>query len=153
MATIQWEFSNLVPEEEIPLSEGEHVLYIEEASYNPETVIYSIKFKSMTVENESSVLKFYMKSKDSLSFNKATVGTLNSLTKSIDGPNGKGVLAPTDVVHRLVKAEVKMSKPKEYGGELRQYPGIYEFKPVDKSTYDMMALSGIELENQYTEGE
>ena len=50
MATIQWEFSNLVPEDEIPLSEGEHVLYIEEASYNPESVIYSIKFKSCSTQ-------------------------------------------------------------------------------------------------------
>lgn len=149
MATVNWDFSNLVPNEDAPLSEGLHTLYIESASMHPIDFIYSIKFRSLTKDKESSVLKFYLKTKDSADFNNATVGTLNSLTRAIDGPSGKGILASDDLVKRVVKAEVKLSKPKEYGGEMRQYPAIYEFKPVEKTELDIASQIGYELNDRY----
>lgn len=147
MATIQWELSKLVPKEKVPLSEGEHILYIADAMYLPDECIYSIQFVSMSVDGESSTLKFYLKSKLSMDWNNATVGTMNSLTKAIDGPTEEGILAPGDLKGKVVKADVKLSKPREYNGEMRQYPNIYDFKPVSTMEYEMVKNAGaVELE-------
>lgn len=145
-----WELSDLVEKENVPLSEGEHILYIENASYLPDEGIYTILFDSLTNEGESSALKFYMRSRDGMTYNNATVGTLNSLTRAVAGPNAKGVLSPNTLTNCLVKADVKLSKPKEYAGEMRQYPAIYDFKPVQTTEYEISKSYGYELKDQYT---
>lgn len=144
-----WELSNLVPKEDIPLSEGEHTLYIESASFNPDEQIYSIRFVSLTNENEVSTLKYYLKTQDNTAYSNTTVGTLNSLTRAVAGPDKSGILSPTTLIQCLVKADVKMSKPKEYNGVTRQFPGIYEFKPVSATEYEIAKSYGYELKDQY----
>ena len=153
MQFINWELSNVVPKTEIPLGEGEHILFIESASYNPDENIYYIRFASLTNDEEVSTLKFFLRTQDNTAYNNAVVGTLNSLTHAVAGNDINGILAPADYEHMLVKATVKLSKPKEYNGEMRQYPSIYEFKPVTRAEYEIAKDSGYEVKVQYFVGE
>lgn len=153
MQFINWELSDVVPKTEMPLSEGEHILFVEGASYNPDENIYNIRFKSLTNDEEVSTLKFYLRTQDNTAYNNAVVGTLNSFTHAVAGEETKGILAPGDVEHMLVKADVKLSKPKEYNGEMRQYPVIYDFKPVTRAEYEIAKDSGYEVKVQYLSSE
>lgn len=152
MVFTDWELSKVVPKADIPLSEGEHILFIEGASYNPDDCVYNIRFQSLS-KDEVSTLKFFVRSSDNTSYNNVTVGTLNSLTHAVAGNEVNGILAPCDIEHMLVKADVKLSKPKEYNGEMRQYPSIYEFKPVTRAEYEIAKDSGYEVKVQYFVGE
>lgn len=153
MQFTNWELSNVEPKTEIPLSEGDHTLFIESASFNPDEQIYYIRFASLTNEEECSTLKFFLRTQDNTAYNNAVVGTLNTLTKAIGGPEMKGILAPCDIEHMLVKATVKLSKPKEYNGEVKQFPVIYEFKPVTRAEYEFAKEDGYEVRIQYFVGE
>ena len=53
-----WDLSNIVVEQDVPLSEGNHTLYIERANYDSNTTTMSIKFRSLSKEGESSMLSY-----------------------------------------------------------------------------------------------
>ena len=136
----EWELSTVTATstaDRSPLSPGIHHLYIESASFNPETGQYALTLSSLDRDDEVSTVKYFVFSKDGTLNNRA-VGTLNSLTEAILGRR-EGILIPKDVTHGVVLAEVKLSKPKEYNGEMRQYPQIYEFSPVTRGYLDTIS--------------
>lgn len=124
-----WDFSKTVAVENVPISEGTHLLYIENASYDGDQRTYSVTMRSVETD-ECSTFKYFMFNKD-MSPNNRTIGTLNTLKKALTG-DGEGILFPNDIIHGVVKADVKMSKPNDKG---RCYPNIYEFKPVTEKEY------------------
>lgn len=145
----EWEFSSTVAKADTPLSAGTHHLYIEEAQYLPDNMTYTIRVRSLDTD-EVSAVKYFIQNTD-LSINNRAVGTLNTLKKALFGV-ADGIAAPPDIIHGIVMAEVVMSKPKVYNGEMRQYPQIYEYKPVPRTYYETVAESGLELIEQYVEG-
>lgn len=139
---IEWELDNLEVKALPELSEGDHILYIEEASYLPDDVYqrFTFTFRSMT-KDERSTISFFL-SKNGI-INENTYGTLNSMKHALAGPNsGKGILSPPTVLHGLVKATVKLSKPyKGNDGQERVYRNIYHFEPVSESDYEIISAS------------
>lgn len=140
-----WDFSNTVAKEEKPVSEGKHLFYIEGANYNGDQRTYSVTLRSVDTD-ECSEFRFFMFNKD-MTPNNRSIGTLNSLKKALTGV-GDGVLYPTDTVHGVVRAEVKMSKPNEKGNV---YPNIYRFDPVSESDYQKAEDYFGEVIEQYVE--
>ena len=139
---IEWELDNLEVKALPELSEGDHILKIEEASYLPYDVYqrFTFTFRSMT-KDERSTVSFFL-SKNGI-INESTYGTLNSMKHALAGPNsGKGILSPPTVLHGLVKATVKLSKPfKGNDGQERVYRNIYHFEPVSESDYEIISAS------------
>lgn len=139
---IEWELDNMEVKTLPELSEGEHTLYIEEASYLPDEVYqkYTFTFRSMT-KDERSTITFFLSKNGIVS--ETTYGVLNSMKHALAGPDsGKGILSPPTVLHGLVKATVKMSKPyKGNDGQERIYRNIYHFEPVSESEYEIISAS------------
>ena len=139
---IEWELDNLEYKTLPELSEGEHILYIEEASYLPDDVYqrFTFTFRSMT-KDERSTISFFLSKNGIISEN--TYGVLNSMKHALAGPkSGKGSLSPPTVLHGLVKATVKLSKPyKGNDGQERVYRNIYHFEPVSESDYEIISAS------------
>lgn len=139
---VEWELDNLEVKTLPELSEGEHTLYIEEASYLPDEVYqkYTFTFRSMT-KDERSTITFFLSKNGIVS--ETTYGVLNSMKHALAGPDsGKGILSPPTVLHGLVKATVKMSKPyKGNDGQERIYRNIYHFEPVSESEYEIISAS------------
>ena len=147
----QWELSSLTATGEgTPLTPGIHHLYVEDAMYNPENGQYSLTLSSLDRDGERSSLRWYVYNQDG-TVNNRSVGTLNTLTEALTGVR-KGVLLPKDVMHGLVLAEVKLSKPKEYNGEMRQYPQVYEFSAVTRSYLDAAADAVVTIDQFTLEG-
>ena len=139
---VEWELDDLEVKTLPELSEGEHTLYIEEASYLPDEVYqkYTFTFRSMT-KDERSTITFFLSKNGIVS--ETTYGVLNSMKHALAGPDsGKGILSPPTVLHGLVKATVKMSKPyKGNDGQERIYRNIYHFEPVSESDYEIISAS------------
>lgn len=156
MKITDWELSNIEPVEEVPLSQNEHLLYIENATIIPvpETTqpnIMKIKFKSLSKDGEGSLLSFFLRTKDGMDYNRQVIGTLNTLKRALRGPEyTKGILLPDDMLHGVVKANVVLSNPREYNGEVRQFPNIYEFRPISKFELDTIASLGFQTQEQYS---
>lgn len=139
---IEWELDNLEYKALPELSEGTHILYIEEANYLPDDVYqrFTFTFRSMT-KDERSTISFFLSKNGIIS--ETTYGVLNSMKHALAGPNsGKGILSPPTVLHGLVKATVKLSKPyKGNDGQERVYRNIYHFEPVSESDYEIISAS------------
>lgn len=139
-----WDLSNYEVKDLPPLSEGEHLLYIESAMYLPEVdqtdtpinMKFVITFKSLTKEESSKLTFNLMRNKEPST---VVYGTLNSLKHALAGPeSGKGILSPADMERHIVKATVKMSKPwKGNDGVERISPNIYHFDPVTIEEYEI----------------
>lgn len=139
---IEWELDDLEVKALPELSEGTHILYIEEANYLPDEVYqrFTFTFRSMT-KDERSTISFFLSKNGVIS--ETTYGVLNSMKHALAGPNsGKGILSPPTVLHGLVKATVKLSKPyKGNDGQERVYRNIYHFEPVSESDYEIISAS------------
>ena len=146
----EWDFSNIkvVEKQYEPLSEGKHILYIDSAKYNPEDVNMRIRFRSLTTDEASTFTYNIFRDNEP---NNIAIGILNSLKHSLAGPDsGDGILMDCDIVHGIVKANVKMGKPwvnKE--GVTVISPQIWHFEPVSQDEYDLVKESE-EVIEQYT---
>lgn len=147
-----WDLSNIVVEQDVPLSEGEHTLYIERANYDSNTTTMSIKFRSLSKEGEASMLSYTVFDNKGEP-NKYSIGTLNSLKHALAGPDsGDGILFAGDIIHGVVKATVKMSKPyTKQDGSTVTYPNIYHFEPVTSEEYELIKMSEETIEQYVKE--
>lgn len=83
--------------------------------------------------------------------NRKSVGILNSLGRAVFG-KGVGVPFPDDVVHAVVHAEIVAGKTvMNSQGEAVQYNDVWHFDPVSKAVYVLVAESGREIIEQYTQ--
>ena len=150
-----WELSDFEAKELPPLSEGEHLLYIQSAMYLPDidqdgspvNQKFTITFKSLTKDESSKLTFTLMKNRE---INRNTYGTLNSLKHALAGPDsGKGILSPGNMEKHVVRATVKMGKPwTGNDGVERVSPNIYHFEPVTMEDYDI-ASACESVEEQY----
>ena len=150
-----WDLSEFEVKDLPPLSEGEHLLYIESAMYLPEVDQYDnpinmkfvITFKSLTKEESSKLTFNLMRNKEP---SKTVYGTLNSLKHALAGPDsGKGILSPNNMEKHVVRATVKMGKPwKGNDGVERITPNIYHFEPVSLEDYEIAGACE-DVEQQY----
>lgn len=146
---MEWDLSDIEIKDLPELSEGEHILYIENVFYVPDdnSRVFTFTFRSIS-KDERSTMKFNL-TKDGKD-NPKVYGTLNSLKHALRGADsGKGILAPPNMMKGVVKATVKLSKPWEGNdGIVRTYPNIYHFDPV---TIDELELAGavVETVKQY----
>ena len=129
----EWDFSNIkvVEKQYEPLSEGKHILYIDSATYDPEDVKMRIRFRSLTTDEASTF-------------------TYNIFRDNEPNNKAIGILMDCDIVHGIVKANVKMGKPwvnKE--GVTVVSPQIWHFEPVTQDEYDLVKESE-EVIEQYT---
>ena len=155
----EWELSNFEVKELPPLSEGEHLLYIQSAMYLPEldkddcpvNQKFVITFKSLTKEESSKLTFNLMRNRE---VNRTTYGTLNSLKHALAGPeSGKGLLSPGDMMKGVVRATVKIGKPWiGSDGVERTTPNIYHFEPVTMEDYDI-ASACEDVKDQYVKEE
>lgn len=141
----EWDFSNAVVPEVVPLEIGEHICHIEKASYDPETSVYSVTLKD--VENgQQSTFKYYLLTKEQLP-NEMSIRILNGLKGALRG-NNKGVLWPGDVVNGTVVAKVEENT---YNG--KNYTTVKSYHPVSRETLDLVATAFPIQDHQYVSEE
>jgi len=129
-----WEFSNMSTETEFVQPEaGDQYLYIESASYDPDSAHMDINFRSLGNGAEFRI-RYFMLTKNG-NQNGFTGRVLRTLGKAVN--NEDKVLAPSDIEGAVVRANVMFTTPKEEGG--KSYPKIEEFLPVSK---DLAEFSG-----------
>lgn len=149
---VEWEMDDFEVKELPPLSEGEHILYIESASYLPDDVSqkFTFTFRSMT-KDERSTMSFTL-SKNGV-VNEKIYNVLNSMKHALAGPDsGKGILSPPTVTHGLVKATVKMGKPwVGNDGQTRVSPGIWHFDPISIGDYEIISATEDCIQQYVTE--
>lgn len=141
MKITQWELSE-IPEDMIQsknklFSEGHHIVKIIKAEYLDEYTAekpiyrdtYSITFEDVNTGDQSQPITYWLKNKERTKFIDSTVGTLNSLGKSIFGPTfAFRIPAPGDIIGAVVDAEFKISKNKD--DETKMYNAVYHYNPV-----------------------
>lgn len=137
-----WEYTKPIdlgaPREEVPT--GLRTVKISDCSYDPETTAYKLKVEDLETGVRFQLSYWLTKAvekvvdgvkvrTDEVEPNKTSNGTLASLFRALYGdeydPARDGILAPGDVIGRVVVADVKLGKPSPSG---IQYPRVYEYQ-------------------------
>ena len=128
----KWEYSDREQKPKIGFEEGLRTLKITSAQYDPDTTQYTLGVTDLVNDAEFR-LSWWLKSEKVKGSgvldtdNNTSIGTLVSLGKALYNINDIGVPAPSDVLGRVVIANVKASKPANSGFS---YPRVYEFAPA-----------------------
>lgn len=139
MAFQKWEYTKPLELEaaSAPIETGLRTLKIDNAFYDPEKYQYTLEVED--IENGSKFsLRYWLQNVEKeitngmvfekLTPNKTSNGTMCSLGKALYGddydPERDGILAPVDVLGRVVIADVKLGKPAANGV---QYPRVYRY--------------------------
>lgn len=139
MTFTKWEFTKPIDlgESSIPVEVGLRTLKINNAYYDPEKYQYTLEVED--IENGAKFnLRYWLQNVEEkivngqvvkeVSENKTSNGVFCSLGKALYGddydPLRDGILAPLDVIGRIVIADVKLGKPSNNG---IQYPRVYRY--------------------------
>lgn len=139
-----WEYSNEVEKESIPVEEGDRFVKITSSQFLPDTKEYHLSVEDLT-NGATFTLRYWLNSSDkngNIISNTQARGTLISLGKSLFG-QPVGIPAPTDVVGGVVIAEVVLKASTTSDAK---FPRVYKFRPATKEVVD--GYSDIE---QYSE--
>lgn len=150
MQITKWNMSDWIAKADMPLSEGMHVLQIENAEMDDQTHAYTVKLRCVE-SDEVSTIKYFPVKKDG-SRNNYAVGSLNSLGRALFGQD-VGIPFMNDIINGVVKAEVTYNG--EYvktDGSKGKYVNIYSYQPITKEMLESLRLAGFKLIDQYTEG-
>lgn len=158
MQITEWKLSNMIAKNDEPLSEGEHVLQIENAIYDDDKHTYTLVLRCVDSDQVSSV-KYFLKKKDG-SDNNSAIGTLNSLGNALfrwkDKEKGipwKGIPFMDDLLDGIVRAYVNWGDEfVRIDGSTGHYVNIYQYLPVDGETFNDLKANGFKTIDQYTEG-